>query len=94
MLLNGEYLTTVPADTLPESGITEDRIDRVELVYRTGPRDKYIEPYFRFLVRLREGFPRDLPESAAGLKHWGIYYVPAVRLEYLAEIPVWDGSFN
>ncbi len=94
MLLNGEYLTTVPADTLPDSGLTEDRIDRVELVYRTGPRDKYIEPYFRFLVRLREGFPRDLPESAAGLKHWGIYYVPAVRTEYLAEIPVWDGSFN
>ena len=91
MLLNGEYLTTVPADTLPESGITEDRIDRVELVYRTGPRDKYIEPYFRFLVRLREGFPAS---AAEGLSNWGAYYVPAVRTEYLAEIPVWDGSFN
>ncbi|MBQ3861642.1 MAG: hypothetical protein II779_14030 [Clostridia bacterium] len=91
MLLNGEYLTTVPADTLPESGITEDRIDRVELVYRTGPRDKYIEPYFRFLVRLREGFPAS---AAEGLSNWGAYYVPAVRAEYLAEIPVWDGSFN
>ena len=94
MLLNGEYLTTVPRDLLPDSGLTEDRIDRVELVYRTGPRDKYVEPYFRFFIRLREGFPRDLPESAAGLKHWGIYYVPAVRAEYLSEIPVWDGSFN
>ncbi len=91
MLIRGEYLTTVPADTLPESGITEDRIDRVELVYRTGPRDKYIEPYFRFLVRLREGFPAS---AAEGLSHWGAYYVPAVRTEYLAEIPVWDGSFN
>ena len=91
MLLRGEYLTTVPADTLPESGITEDRIDRVELIYRTGPRDKYIEPYFRFLVRLREGFPAS---AAEGLSNWGAYYVPAVRAEYLAEIPVWDGSFN
>ena len=91
MLLNGEYLTTVPADTLPDSGLTEDRIDRVELVYRTGPRDKYIEPYFRFLVRLREGFPAS---AAEGLSNWGAYYVPAVRTEYLAEIPVWDGSFN
>ena len=91
MLIRGEYLTTVPADTLPESGITEDRIDRVELVYRTGPRDKYIEPYFRFLVRLREGFPAS---AAEGLSNWGAYYVPAVRTEYLAEIPVWDGSFN
>jgi len=91
MLLRGEYLTTVPADTLPESGITEDRIDRVELVYRCSLRDEYAEPYYRFFVRLREGFPASAVE---GLLNWGIYYVPAVRVEYLSEIPVWDGTFN
>ena len=91
MLLRGEYLTTVPADTLPESGITEDRIDRVELVYRCSLRDEYAEPYYRFYVRLREGFPASAVE---GLLTWGIYYVPAVRVEYLAELPVWDGGFN
>lgn len=91
MLLRGEYLTTVPADTLPESGITEDRIDRVELVYRCSLRDEYAEPYYRFFVRLREGYP---PSAVEGLQTWGVYYVPAVRVEYLSEIPVWDGSFN
>ncbi len=91
MLLRGEYLTTVPADTLPEGGITEDRIDRAELVYRCSLRDEYAEPYYRFFVRLREGFPAS---AAEGLLNWGIYYVPAVRVEYLAEIPVWDGGFN
>ena len=91
MLLRGEYLTTVPADTLPESGLTEDRIDRVELVYRCSLRDEYAEPYYRFFVRLREGFPASAVE---GLLNWGIYYVPAVRVEYLAELPVWDGGFN
>ena len=91
MLLRGEYLTTVPADTLPEGGITEERIDRTELVYRCSYREMYAEPYYRFYVRLREGFPASAVE---GLQNWGIYYVPAVRMEYLAEIPVWDGSFN
>ena len=91
MLLGGEYLTTVPADMLPESGITEDRIDRVELVYRSSNREMYAEPYYRFFVRLKEGFPASAVE---GLSDWGAYYVPAVRAEYLAEIPVWDGGFN
>ncbi len=91
MLLKGEYLTTVPADTLPEDGITEERIDRTELVYRCSLRDEYAEPYYRFYVRLREGFPAGAVE---GLQTWGVYYVPAVRAEYLAEVPVWDGRFN
>jgi len=26
--------------------------------------------------------------------NWGIDYVPGVRVEYLSEIPVWDGTFN
>ena len=60
-------------------------------MYRTGYRELYVEPYYRYFVRLKEGFPEDAPE---GISHWGVFYVPAVRTEYLAELPVWDGSFN
>ncbi len=91
MLLRGEYLTTVPADLLQGGRITEDRVDRAELIYRLSGREEYVEPYYRFCVRLKDGFPA---ASEAGLSDWGVFYVPAVRTEYLAEIPVWDGSFN
>ncbi len=91
MLLRGEYLTTVPADLLQDGRIAEDRVDRAELIYRLSGREEYVEPYYRFCVRLKDGFPA---ASEAGLSDWGVFYVPAVRAEYLAEIPVWDGSFN
>ena len=66
-------------------------IQRQILELMRSLRDEYAEPYYRFFVRLREGFPASAVE---GLLNWGIYYVPAVRVEYLSEIPVWDGTFN
>ncbi len=33
-------------------------------------------------------------EKADGLKSFGMYYVPAVKSEYLTDMPAWDGSFN
>lgn len=83
LLLKGNYITTVPYE-MPG----EEFIGKVELVYRTGEREKYYMPYYRFYV--------ELPEAAMddGLKAYGAYYVPAVESAYISDMPVWDGSFN
>ena len=84
LLLNGNYITTVPYE-MP--GV--DSVVKVELIYRTQPHEKYFMPYYRFYVKLP-------PEMAGknGLKDFGAYYVPAVEKTYLANMPVWNGSFN
>ena len=83
LLLNGNYLTSVPYE-LPGAGY----IKKAELIYRTGTQESCYMPYYRFYV--------ELPEESAedGMKTYGAYYVPAVSGEYLASMPVWDGSFN
>jgi len=83
LLLEGHYITSVP-DALPG----EEYIARVELIYRTGRLDTVFMPYYRFLVEL----PAEALEN--GLKTFGAFYVPAVRSEYLENMPVWDGRFN
>ena len=84
LLLNGNYITTVPYE-MPGA----DSVVKVELIYRTEPYEKYYMPYYRFYVELP-------PEMAGknGLKDFGAYYVPAVEKTYLANMPVWNGSFN
>lgn len=82
LLSNGNYITSVPYK-LP--GI--DYVAKAELVYRTGAREEYFMPYYRFYVELPE-------EERDGLKTYGIYYVPAVEKKYLSNMPLWDGSFN
>ena len=83
LLLNGRYLTSVPYE-MPG----EDYVAGVELAYRNGKRDEYFLPYYRFFV--------ELPEEARdnGLKIYGVYYVPAVWEQYIANMPVYDGGFN
>ena len=83
LLLNGHYLTSAPYD-MPG----EDYVAGVELAYRNGKRDEYFLPYYRFFV--------ELPEEARdnGLKIYGVYYVPAVWEQYIANMPVYDGGFN
>lgn len=49
-----------------------DYVAKAELVYRTGAREEYFMPYYRFYVELPE-------EERDGLKTYGIYYVPAVE---------------
>ena len=83
LLLNGNYITTVP-EVMPG----EVYIAGVELGYRAGARDAYAMPYYRFYVEL-PGM-----EQEDGLKTYGAYYVPAVEGRYLTDMPVWDGSFN
>lgn len=83
LLLNGNYITTVPYE-MPG----QEYIAGVELVYRNGKYEKYFMPYYRFYVELPE------MEQEDGLKDYGAYYVPAVRQEYLTNMPVWNGDFN
>ena len=85
-LLAGDYLTTVPSEYLTKDGITEDIICKVELVYQTGNVNEYYAPYYKYYVRLdrfHEIVQND--EMPEGLDCYGIYYVPAVREEYLEE---------
>lgn len=83
LLLNGNYITSVPYKV---PGM--DNIKKVELIYRTGDREKYYMPYYRFYVELPEEVYED------NLKIYGAYYVPAVEGTYLSNMPIWDGSFN
>lgn len=83
LLLNGNYITTVPYD-FPGARF----IKKVELVYRTNQHEEFFMPYYRFYV--------ELPEEVKnhGLKTYGAYYVPAVESSYISNMPVWDGGFN
>jgi len=83
LLLEKQYITTVPEE-LPDA----EYIARVELVYRTSRRDSVFMPYYKFFVEM----PTMQREN--GLKTFGIFYVPAVKAEFLENTPIWDGSFN
>lgn len=86
-LISGNYQTSVPA-AFPG----EEWIGKIELVYRTGRSEETLLPYYRFYVQL----PDTINQSAAetGLKTYGAYYVPAIADEYIANMPIYDGSFN
>ena len=83
LLLEKHYITTVPEE-LPD----EEYIANVELIYRTSNRDTVFMPYYKFFVEM----PTMQREN--GLKTYGVFYVPAVKGEFLENIPLWDGSFN
>jgi len=83
LLLDKHYITTVPEE-LPD----EEYIAHVELIYRTSPRDTVFMPYYKFFVEM------PTMQAENGLKTFGVFYVPAVRGEFLEKMPLWDGSFN
>lgn len=83
LLKNGNYITTVP-EKMPG----EKYIEKVELVYRNDSYVKYFMPYYRFIVELPD------METDNGLKSYGAYYVPAVKKQYISNMPAWDGTFN
>lgn len=91
LLLNGDYLTSVPKEYLSEGKVKEEDIAKVELIYRTGALEEVFMPYYRFYVELQE---MDGVSMTEGLKTYGAFYVPTVRDEYLVNFPVWDGSFQ
>ena len=89
MLLNGEYITTVPSEYLHDTGISEEMIAKEELVYRTGNANAIFMPYYCYYIALdhrEEGV-----EMADGLTLYGLVYVPAVSGAYLEDFPAWDG---
>ena len=93
LLLNGSYISTVPAEYLINGEITADAIAKTELVYRMGERDEYYQPYYKFYVELSDEYYAE-GSRPEGMKEYGGFYVPAVESEYLSDISVWDGSFN
>lgn len=82
---NGAYLTTVPEEYLPEDMTTA----KIELIYRTGSRERYYMPYYRIYAEISPDFVRDYDT-----KTYGAFYIPAVRPEYLTDAKTWDESFN
>ncbi|MBE6846893.1 MAG: hypothetical protein E7503_02015 [Ruminococcus sp.] len=93
LLLKGSYISSVPADYLVNGEITPEAIGKTELIYRLGTRDAYYQPYYRFYVELSDAYYAE-GSRLEGLKEYGAFYVPAVESRYLADLPVWDGSFN
>ena len=87
-LVEGYYSTSVPF-AMPG----EEYIARVELMYRSGPLEEILLPYYRFYVLLpdTDGW---IMERENGLKTYGAYYVPAIADEYITDMPVYDGHFN
>lgn len=82
LLLNGNYITSVPY-AITETG----PVATVELVYRSGRTEETFLPYYRFYAALPQ-------QRDNGLTDYGAYYVPAVKAEYIANMPVWDGVVN
>ncbi|MBR5872788.1 MAG: hypothetical protein IKZ06_04000, partial [Oscillospiraceae bacterium] len=63
-------------------------ISKIELIYRGSIGENIWMPYYRFLVEIPE------LEQENGLKNFGAYYVPAIEMEYITGLPLWNGSFN
>ncbi len=85
-LINGDYVTSA---SYAFTG--EKYIGKVELVYRSGPFEEMLLPYYRFYVQI----PQDSDKAAKlGLKCYGAYYVSAIADEDLGGLPLYDGYFN
>lgn len=84
-LQNGQYQSSAPFAVTGESDIA-----MVELIYRSGPREETLLPYYHFYVEIPDSGAR----LADGLKHYAGYYVPAIRDEYISNLPTYDGHFN
>lgn len=82
LLTSGNYITNVP-DEMP--GL--EYVRKVELVYHSETYDAYFMPYYCFYVELPE-------KEENGLKTYGAYYVPAVKGDYISNMPTWNGDFN
>lgn len=90
MLKNGEYATSAP---VAEDWKPED-YGRVELVYRTGYRDDYFLPYYKFWVDISDELPGESGADNNGNLTYGAFYVPAVQPQYIEDVSTYDGSFN
>jgi len=82
LLLNGNYITTVPYEIS-----NNKKIEKAELIYRNFPTEKYFIPYYKFYIEVTNQLKNET-------KSYGAYYVPAVEKKYISNLPIWDGSFN
>lgn len=87
-LMNGKYFSSVPNDYIRNGSIVKDVIAKTELVYCNN-REKYYQPYYKYYVELDSA----AFDMADGLKSYGIFYVPAIRSEYLEEYQL-DIGYN
>lgn len=87
-LLDGQYQTSVPVAMTGEKYIA-----KVELVYRSGPREETLLPYYRFYVELQDADGWQMTQSN-GLKTYGAYYVPAIQDDYISNLSTYNGYFN
>lgn len=83
----GNYGSSVPVG----EGYAPDSYDRVELIYRTRSTEKYYMPYYRFYVNVTDdiGAMDDVDTDT-----FGAFYVPAVKPEYIEDVPTYNGEFN
>ncbi len=79
-LLDGQYQTSVPVGMPGEKYIA-----KVELVYRSGPQEETLLPYYRFYVELQDADGWQMMQSN-GLKTYGAYYVPAIQDDYISNL--------
>lgn len=88
LLRNGNYLSTINSTmyTLKE----DDEIGLIELTYLSGRGYECIMPFYLFYVRL----PEEEFGHEEGDDIYGLFYVPAVRGEYLENMPAPAISFN
>lgn len=78
LLMNGNYFSSVPNDYIRNGSISTDDISKTELVYRNN-REEYYQPYYKYYVELDS----NAFNMADGLKNYGIFYVPAIKSEFL-----------
>ncbi|MEG2655912.1 MAG: hypothetical protein RR891_09775 [Clostridium sp.] len=83
LLLKGNYSTSVP-----ERFPGENYIRKVEITYNKDNYNDVFIPFYRFYIEM------PTMEQSNGLKTYGIYYVPAVKAEYLDELPKAEVHFN
>ncbi len=92
LLLSGNYYSTVPNDYIRNGSISKEDIAKTEIVYRNN-REEYYQPYYKYYVELDPSVI-DMADEAEGLKNYGIFYVPAIEHEYLADYTSTNNSPN
>lgn len=89
LLFSGIYLTSVPHDI-----VETDIVAKVELVYTKGVTSQYFMPVYKFYIPLSGRENGHNFDRSNGLITFGIYYVPAISGEYIADMPTSAGRFN
>ena len=84
-LLAGDYVTTIPEFVMISDTISSEQVHKCELVYLMSTLNEYFMPYYKFYVRIKDDETPVVNENGEMLKHYGVFYVPAVREEYISD---------